>query len=107
MSKENDLLWLEITSQPPYRKDIVSDPMFAPYFKKNPMMSKFVVAGCLHPRVDDSKHLIEIFDAISKQYDLWLCERAQDSERTQFETPRGTPATFWQGGSGGKWLIEV
>jgi ribosomal protein L22 len=70
MSKENDLLWLEITSQPPYRKDIVKDPMFAPYFKNNPMMSKFVVQGAYTRGVDDSKHLIEIFDAISKQYDL-------------------------------------
>ena len=70
MSKENDLLWLEITSQPPYRKDIVNDPMFAPYFKNNPMMSTFVVQGAYTRGVDDSKYLIEIFDAISKQYDL-------------------------------------
>lgn len=70
LSKKNDLLWLEITSQPPYRKNLVNDPMFAGYFRKHPMMMKFVEQGVYTRGVDDSKYLIEIFDAISKQYDL-------------------------------------
>lgn len=70
MSKDNDLLWLETTSQPPYRKDLTTDPMFAGYFKKNPMMKRFVEQGVYTRGVDDSKYLIEIFDAVSKQYDL-------------------------------------
>jgi len=70
MSPTNDLLWLEITSQPPYRRDLAQDTMFAGYFKKNPLMAKFVEQGVYTRGVDDSKYLIEIFDAISKQYDL-------------------------------------
>ncbi|MEW5867099.1 MAG: extracellular solute-binding protein [Bacillota bacterium] len=70
LSKENDVLWLEITHQPPYRKGLTTDPMFAEYFKKNPMMRKFVEQGVYTRGVDDSKYLIEMFDAISRQYDL-------------------------------------
>ena len=33
-------------------------------------MAKFVEQGVYTRGVDDSKYLIEIFDAISKQYDL-------------------------------------
>ncbi|MBE3575770.1 MAG: extracellular solute-binding protein, partial [Firmicutes bacterium] len=41
LTKENDLLWLKTTSQPPYRMNIESDPLFAPYFQTHPVMKIF------------------------------------------------------------------
>lgn len=81
MSPENDRLWLEITWQPPYRKDLTTDPRFAPYFKERPLMMKFIEQAPYTRAVDDSPYLIEIFDAISRQYDLAVVQGRKSPEQ--------------------------
>lgn len=69
LSKENDALFMKTTGQIPYRQNIAKDPLFAPILKSRPYLSKFLQQGAYTRGVDDSKNLIEIFDAISRQYD--------------------------------------
>jgi len=66
---KHDLLMLEITNQVPVRGDLLTNPLFAPYFSKNPLMVKFA-AQAVHTRgMDTVADLKEIFDAISQEYE--------------------------------------
>lgn len=69
LSKDNDALFMKSTGQIPYRLNIAKDPAFAPTLKARPYLKKFLAQGAYTRGVDDSKNLIEIFDAISRQYD--------------------------------------
>ena len=50
VTAEHDLLMLEITNQVPVRGDLLTNPLFARYFAKNPLMVKFAETGSPHPR---------------------------------------------------------
>ena len=68
LSRDNDALFMKMTGQIPYRDDLSSDRAFSDQIKANPHLGKFVAQNPRTRGVDDTKHLIEIFDAISRQY---------------------------------------
>lgn len=68
ISRENDALFFKMTGQIPYRDDLATDKLFADQIKANPVVEKFVRQTPRTRGVDDTKYLIEIFDAISRQY---------------------------------------
>ncbi len=69
ISKENDLTFLEMTSQLPRRKNLTSDTLFASYFRENPKMEPFARQARYVKGTDNSPVLKEIFDIISREYE--------------------------------------
>jgi multiple sugar transport system substrate-binding protein len=64
-----DLLLLQIANQIPIRHDLLSNPLFADYFKNSPMMVQFAQQAAYTRSVDAAPDLKEIFDAISQEYE--------------------------------------
>jgi len=69
ISKQNDLKFLEISSQLPRRKNLFKDPFFATYFRNNPRMIPFAKQSKYVRGTDSSPVLKEVFDAISREYE--------------------------------------
>jgi multiple sugar transport system substrate-binding protein len=69
ISSEHDLLLLRICNQVPVRGDLLTNPLFASYFRENPVMVKFAAQAPYTRGVDDVPDLKEIFDAISQEYE--------------------------------------
>jgi len=69
ITAKHDLLLLEITNQVPVRGDLLTDPLFAHYFVKNPLMVKFAKQAVYTRGMDTVADLKEIFDAISQEYE--------------------------------------
>jgi multiple sugar transport system substrate-binding protein len=65
-----DLLLLRIANQIPIRSDLLTNPLFADYFKNNPLMIDFAQAAVYTRSVDAAPDLKEIFDAISQEYEI-------------------------------------
>ncbi len=66
---EHDLLLLQMCDQMPVRIDLVSNPLFAGYFRENPVMAEFG-RQLLHIRgIDAAPDLKEIFDTVSQVYE--------------------------------------
>ena len=70
VTAEHDLLMLEITNQVPVRGDLLTNPLYAHYFSKNPMMVKFAEQAVHTRGMDTVADLKEIFDAISQEYEI-------------------------------------
>jgi multiple sugar transport system substrate-binding protein len=68
-SQENELKFIEITTQYPRRKDLLSDPIYLNYFNDNPMLKIFAEQAKYVRGTDASPVLKEIFDLISQQYE--------------------------------------
>ena len=64
-----DLMLLQIANQIPIRSDLLTNPLFAEYFKNNPMMVEFAQQAVYTRSVDTAPDLKEIFDAISQEYE--------------------------------------
>ena len=66
---EHDLLLLKLTSQIPVRKDLLTNSLFADFFRENPVMTAFA-AQAVHTRsIDASPDIKEILDALSQEYE--------------------------------------
>lgn len=51
------------------RGDLLTNPLFAAYFRQNPMMVRFAVQAASTRGVDAAPDLKEILDAISQEYE--------------------------------------
>lgn len=69
LQPDHDLLLLTVTDQIPVRGNLLTDPLFADYFKRNPMMRKFARQALYTRGVDAAPDLKEILDAISQAYE--------------------------------------
>ena len=69
ISEENDLKFLEVSSQLPRRKNIDENPLYEDYFNNNPKMRKFAKQAKHVKGTDASPILKEVFDLISQQYE--------------------------------------
>jgi multiple sugar transport system substrate-binding protein len=65
----NDLMLLRITDQIPIRGDLLTNPLFAGYFKRNPKMVKFAEQAMYTRSIDSGPDMKEILDAISQEYE--------------------------------------
>ncbi|MBU2505443.1 MAG: extracellular solute-binding protein [Bacteroidetes bacterium] len=69
ISEENDLKFLEITSQLPRRKSLDSNPVFDSFFEANPKMRIFAKQANYVRGTDTTPVLKEAFDIISQEYE--------------------------------------
>lgn len=70
VAAEHDLMLLEICDQIPVRGDLLGNPLFADYFRSNPVLVRFAEQA-LHTRgMDTAPDLKEIFDGISQEYEI-------------------------------------
>ncbi len=69
LTAEHDALLLSITDQMPVRGDLLTNPVFAAYFRDKPIMVKFAKQAVFTRGMDAVADMKEIFDAISQQYE--------------------------------------
>ncbi len=69
ISSEADLKLLEYTLQIPIRRDMLTNPLYAPFFQENPNLVCFAEQALYTRGMDGVSDLKEIFDAISQEYE--------------------------------------
>ncbi|CAN5896724.1 extracellular solute-binding protein [soil metagenome] len=80
LSPENDALFMNITGQIPYRQDMAANPLFAEMVTGRPVLEKFIEQNLRTRGVDDTPYLIEIFDAISREYEAAAVQGVRSPE---------------------------
>ena len=70
VTAQHDLMLMEICNQIPVRGDLQSNPLFAEYFRRNPIMIHFAEQAPYTRGMDAAPDLKEIFDAISQEYEI-------------------------------------
>ncbi len=68
ISRENDLRLVRITSQIPFRRDLLEDPEWPAVASQWPQLRPFLEQMRYTVGVDSSPHLVAILDAISSEY---------------------------------------
>ena len=81
ISKQADLRLLEICTQFPLRRDLLSDTLYTDYFKENPVMIPFAELVPTTRGFDQNPALQEVFDAINSQFDAACIQGARDTDR--------------------------
>ena len=69
ISRTSDYRLLSVASQLPYRKNLLTDPLFKDYFDSHPMMIQFARQARYTRAEDATPALKEIFDAISQEFE--------------------------------------
>ncbi len=70
LSVRYDRLLLEICDQIPVRGDLLTNPEFSGYFRKNPMLLKFAEEVPYTRGMDSAPDMKEIFDGISQEFEM-------------------------------------
>jgi multiple sugar transport system substrate-binding protein len=70
LTAEHDLLLLEICDQIPVRGDLLTNPLFAGYFRRKPVMVTFAEQVPFTRGMDMAPDMKEIFDGISQEYEM-------------------------------------
>ncbi len=79
-SKANDLRLLEVASQLPLRRNLISDPYYAAYFTEHPKLRFFAEQIPYIAATDHTIYLQEIFDIISQEFDAACIHQAKSLE---------------------------
>ncbi|MBC3786835.1 extracellular solute-binding protein [Spirosoma utsteinense] len=69
VDQPGDLRLLELTGQFPRRKNLDTDPYFAPFLTKHPRLQPFARQTRYIKGVDNSEVIVEVFDIISQEYE--------------------------------------
>src|SRR5690606_20104800 len=80
LSPENDALFMQITGQIPYRVGMAENPLFADILASKPNLPPFLEQSLRTRGVDDTPYLIEIFSAISREYEAAVVQGARSPE---------------------------
>lgn len=80
LSPENDALFMQMTGQIPYRVGMDTDPLFADVLAAKPNLPPFLEQSLRTRGVDDTPYLIEIFSAISREYEASVVQGARSPE---------------------------
>ncbi len=94
ISEENDLRFLEITSQIPRRKNLDSNPAFANYFNTNPQMKIFAEQAKYVRGTDASPVLKEVFDLISQEYEACVVYGRKTPEQALSDAEKAVNLLF-------------
>lgn len=78
LSPENDALFMSITGQIPYRLGMQEDPLFADALAAKPRLAAFLEQNARTRGVDDTPYLIEIFTAISREYEAGVIQGVRE-----------------------------
>jgi multiple sugar transport system substrate-binding protein len=68
ISKENDLKFLQMTQQIPFRAGLTEDPEAKRFLDQNPVLARFVEQAPYTRAVDDTDKVTDVFDALSLEY---------------------------------------
>ncbi|GAC1427298.1 MAG: extracellular solute-binding protein [Candidatus Velthaea sp.] len=68
-TKSADRTLLEMTSQIPLRRNLTHDPAYADYFARHPAVATFARQAAHVVPLDDSPHIVQILDFLSRQYE--------------------------------------
>jgi multiple sugar transport system substrate-binding protein len=68
LSEESDALFLEMTSQIPYRRNLAASSAYASLLRKQPMLARFVRQAEFTCGADNVRPLVEVYDAIAQEY---------------------------------------
>jgi multiple sugar transport system substrate-binding protein len=77
LSAEHDALLLQICDQIPVRGDLLTNPLFTDYFRRNPMMTRFAEQVPYTRGMDSAPDMKEIFDGISQEYEMCAVYRTK------------------------------
>lgn len=80
LTPENDALFMQLTGQIPYRLGMEEDPLFAEVLADKPNLPPFLEQSARTRGVDDTPYLIEIFSAISREYEAAVVQGARTPE---------------------------
>lgn len=80
LSPENDALFMEITGQIPYRLGMEEDALFADTLESRPRLYDFLDQNERTRGVDDTPYLIEIFTALSREYEAGVIQGVREPE---------------------------
>lgn len=94
LSEENDLKFIELTSQLPRRKNIDENPNFAGYFKRNPQMLEFAHQANYVKGTDVTPVLKEVFDIISQEYEASVIYGVKTSEQALKDAEKAVNLLF-------------
>lgn len=81
VSRENDYRLLNLATQLPLRKDLLSDSLFLGYFERNPRLRPFAEQAQFIRGVDQSPVMKEIFDIISQEYEACVLYSTKTPEQ--------------------------
>jgi multiple sugar transport system substrate-binding protein len=70
LEASHDMLLMQICDQIPVRGDLLTNPLFAEYFRQNPKMLKFAEQVPYTRGADSAPDMKEIFDGISQEYEM-------------------------------------
>lgn len=93
-SKENELRFIEITTQYPRRKDLLTDSLFISYFDKKPMLKIFAKQAKYVKGTDASPVLKEVFDMISQEYEACVIYGIKTPEDAVHDAARAVNLLF-------------
>lgn len=79
-SPQADKRLLEICSQLPLRKELLTDSLYQDYFKTHPHMQKFAELVPFTRGFDQNPALQEVFDAINEQFDAACIQNRRSPE---------------------------
>ncbi|MEA4883704.1 MAG: sugar ABC transporter substrate-binding protein [Clostridia bacterium] len=85
LSVENDALFMEMTSQIPFRKGLDSIQAFSATIKKQPLLAKFIQQSAFTRGADNVARLVEVYDAIAQEYQ-YCAVLGQERAREAIET---------------------
>jgi multiple sugar transport system substrate-binding protein len=88
ISKKNDLLLLELTSQLPIRAGLLEDQVFADYFRRNPRMVPFAEQVTIARSIDSVAELKEIFDSIAQEVEASVVFDLKSPEQAVHDAAR-------------------
>lgn len=74
----NDALFMSLTGQIPYRIGMETDPLFVDVLAAKPRLSSFLDQNARTRGVDDTPYLIEIFTALSREYEAGVIQGVRD-----------------------------
>jgi multiple sugar transport system substrate-binding protein len=80
ISEESDLLFLNLSSQLPARKDLTKNPLFIEAFKQNEKLAPFAEQARYIIGVDNNEVIKEIFDIITQEYQASVIYGVKSSE---------------------------
>ena len=81
ITKEGDKKLLEITTQLPNRKNLITDMTFQDYFKTHPKMKAFAEQANYIKGIDNCEIIVEVFDIISQEYEACVIYNKKTPEK--------------------------
>jgi multiple sugar transport system substrate-binding protein len=91
---KGDLMFLEMSSQIPRRKNLLENPYYEEYFSNNPKMEIFAKQAKYVKGTDPSPVLKEVFDLISQEYEACVVYGTKSPEQAIEDAAKAVDLLF-------------